>query len=108
MENEIDDQLARIGSEHPFIRSQLACDISKGVVQMPVTDMNINHKKLWQSTAQSHKGLSSRTICRRINQKVLGLNRNQLTSEMVYFPCSYLSHSGTLKFPEHLICYCSI
>jgi hypothetical protein len=44
MGNEIADQLARTGSERPFIRSQLACDISKGAVQMPVMDwINTNH-----------------------------------------------------------------
>jgi hypothetical protein len=44
--NETADQLARTGSEHPFIGPEPACGISIGVAKKGVRDWtNINHKK---------------------------------------------------------------
>jgi hypothetical protein len=44
--NERADQLARIGSEHPFTGPEPACSISIGVAKKAVTDwMNRNKKK---------------------------------------------------------------
>jgi ribonuclease HI len=36
--NETPDQLARIGSEHPFIRPEPACGISIGVAKKAIRD----------------------------------------------------------------------
>jgi ribonuclease HI len=44
--NEMADQLARTGSEHPFTGPESACGISIGVAKKAVRDcMNRNHKK---------------------------------------------------------------
>jgi hypothetical protein len=49
--NETADQLARTGSEHPFIGPEPACGISIGVAKKAVRDwMNRNDKKHWEST----------------------------------------------------------
>jgi hypothetical protein len=48
--NETADQLARTGSEHPFIGPEPACDISVGVAKKAVRDWtNTYHKKYWES-----------------------------------------------------------
>jgi hypothetical protein len=47
--NETIDQLARTGSEHPFIGPEPACGISIGVSKKAVRDWtNRNHKKHWE------------------------------------------------------------
>jgi hypothetical protein len=44
-------QLAKTGSEHPFIGPEPGCGISVGVAKKVVRDwMNRNHKKHWEST----------------------------------------------------------
>jgi ribonuclease HI len=44
--NETADQLAKTGSEHPFIRPEPACGISVGVVKKAARDWtNRNHKE---------------------------------------------------------------
>jgi hypothetical protein len=48
--NEMADQLARMGSEHPFTEPGTACCISIGVAKKAVKNwMNRNHKKHWES-----------------------------------------------------------
>jgi hypothetical protein len=62
------DQLARMGSEHPFIGPEPACGISTGVAKQVVRDwMNRNHKKNWESvTGLKHaKGLILGSSARR-------------------------------------------
>jgi hypothetical protein len=49
--NETADQLARIGSEHPFTGPEPACIISTGVAKKVVRAcMNRNHKKHWEGS----------------------------------------------------------
>jgi ribonuclease HI len=48
--NEVADQLAKIGSEHPFIGPEPAYGISIGVAKKAIRDwMTTNHKKYWES-----------------------------------------------------------
>jgi ribonuclease HI len=48
--NEMADQLARTGSEHPFIGPEPACSISVGVAKKAVRDWTSrNHKEYWES-----------------------------------------------------------
>jgi hypothetical protein len=50
--NETADQLARMGSEHPFTGPEPASSISIAVAKKAVRDwMNRNHKKHWESVA---------------------------------------------------------
>jgi hypothetical protein len=73
-------QLARIGSEHPFIGPESACSISIGVVTKAVRDWtNRNHKKHWESTTglKQAKGLIPGPSARRMKY-LLKLNRAQL------------------------------
>jgi hypothetical protein len=54
--DEIADQLARTGSEHPFIVPEPACDIAIGVAKKAVRDWtNRNHKKRWESVLDLHR-----------------------------------------------------
>jgi ribonuclease HI len=49
--NETADQLARIGSDHPFTGPEPACGISFGVAKKAVRDWtNRNHRQYWKST----------------------------------------------------------
>jgi hypothetical protein len=49
--NETAGQLARTGSEHPFIGPEPACGISIGVVKKAFRDWtDRNRKKYWEST----------------------------------------------------------
>jgi ribonuclease HI len=78
--NEMADQLARTGPEHPFIRPEPACSISVGVAKKVVKDwMNRNHKKLWESITvlKQAKGLKLGLSARR-TKGLLKLNRDQL------------------------------
>jgi hypothetical protein len=66
--NEMADQLARTGSEHPFIGPKPACGISIGVAKKAVRDWtNRNHKKYWESVIglKQAKGLISGPSARR-------------------------------------------
>jgi hypothetical protein len=46
--NETADQLARTGSEHPFLGPEPACGISIGVAKKVVRDWtDRNHEKYW-------------------------------------------------------------
>jgi ribonuclease HI len=48
--NETADQLAKTGSEHPFIGPEPACSISVGVAKKAVTDWTSRkHKEYWES-----------------------------------------------------------
>jgi hypothetical protein len=49
--NETAAQLAKTGSEHPFIGPKSALGIATGVAKQAVRDWtNRNHKKHWEST----------------------------------------------------------
>jgi hypothetical protein len=74
------DQLARTGSEHPFVGREPACSISTGVAKKMVRDwMNRNHKKLWESVNGliQAKGLILGPSARRMKD-LLKINRDQL------------------------------
>jgi hypothetical protein len=78
--NETADQLARTGSEHPFIGPEPACSISIGVAKKEVRDWTkCNHQILWESTTglKQAKGLISGPSTRRMRD-LLKLNRDQL------------------------------
>jgi hypothetical protein len=48
--NETADQLARMGSEHPFIGSEPASSITVGIAKKAIRDWtNRNHQKYWES-----------------------------------------------------------
>jgi hypothetical protein len=72
--NEMADQLARKGSEHPFIGPEPACGISIGVAKKAVRDLtNINHKKILGTYNCTETGSS-----RGRKKDLLKLNRDQL------------------------------
>jgi hypothetical protein len=73
--NEMADQLAKTGSEHPFIGPEPACSISVGVAKKAVRDwINRNHKEHWKSTiGEILQGPSARRT-----KDLLKLNRDQL------------------------------
>jgi hypothetical protein len=78
--NEMADQLARTGSEHPFIGPEPACGISIGVAKKVVGDwMNRYHKKHWESVTalRQAKELTLEPSARR-TKDLLKLNRDQL------------------------------
>jgi hypothetical protein len=68
--NEMADQLARTGSDHPFIGPEPACGISIGATKKAVRDrINRNHKK--KKTLEIHnwiqtgKGTYTRALCQK-------------------------------------------
>jgi hypothetical protein len=78
--NETADQLARRGSENPFIGPEPACGISIGAAKKAVRDWrDRNHKKYWESTTglKQAKGFTSGPSARR-TKDLLELNRDQL------------------------------
>jgi hypothetical protein len=80
--NETADQLAKTGSEHPFIGSEPACGITIGAAKKVVRDWtNINHKKKkhWESVTglTQAKGLILGPSARR-TKDLLKLNGDQL------------------------------
>jgi hypothetical protein len=78
--NETADQLARTGSEHPFIGPEPACGISTRVAKKSVRDWtDRNNKKYWESTTglKQAKGFISGSSARR-TKDLLRLNSDQL------------------------------
>jgi hypothetical protein len=78
--NETADQLAKIGSEHPFIGPEPACGISMGVAKKAIRDwMTMNHKKYWESLIglRQAKGFIWGPCAKRAKE-LLKLDRNQL------------------------------
>jgi ribonuclease HI len=78
--NETADQLAKTGSEHPFIGPEPACGMSVGVAKKAVRDWtNRNQKKDWQSVTglTQAKGLTQRSSAGR-TKDLLRLNRGHL------------------------------
>jgi hypothetical protein len=76
--DETADQLARTGSEHPFIGPEPACGISVGVAKKAVRDWaSRKHKEYWESLTglRQAKGLIQRA---RRTKDLLRLNRDQL------------------------------
>jgi hypothetical protein len=72
--NETADQLARTGSEHPFIGPEPDCGISVGVAKKAIRDWtNRNHKKYWESVTGLIQGPSARRT-----KDLLKLNRDQI------------------------------
>jgi hypothetical protein len=65
--NEKADQLARTGSEHPFIGPEPACGISIGIAKKAVRDWTKrNHKNYWESVTglKQAKG-HTRALCQK-------------------------------------------
>jgi hypothetical protein len=78
--NETADQLARTGSEHPFIGPEPACGISVGIPKKAVRDWTSRqHKEYWESLTglRQAKGLIQGPSARR-TKDLLRLNRDQL------------------------------
>jgi hypothetical protein len=78
--NETADEMAKIGSEHPFIGPEPACGISTGVAKKTIRDwMTMNHKKYWESLTglRQAKGLIRGPSAKRARE-LLKLDRNQL------------------------------
>jgi hypothetical protein len=76
--NETADQLARTGSENPYIGPEPACGISIGAAKKAVRDWtDRNHKKYWESTTglREAKGFISGPSSRR-TKDVLRLETN--------------------------------
>jgi hypothetical protein len=79
--NEMADQLAKTGSEHPFIGPEPACGISVGVAKKVVRDWtNKKHKEYWESAIGliEAKGLIQGPSARR-TKDLLKLIRDQLS-----------------------------
>jgi hypothetical protein len=77
--NEIADQLAKLGSECPFIGPEPACSISAGIAKKVVREWaNRDHKKYWESLTglKQAKGFLQGPSVRR-TKELLKLNRNQ-------------------------------
>jgi ribonuclease HI len=67
-DNEVADQLARTGSEHPFTGPKPACGISIRVAKKAVRDwMSRNHKKTLgiRNWTQTNKGTHNRALCQK-------------------------------------------
>jgi ribonuclease HI len=78
--NKTVDQLARTGSENPFIGPEPAYGISIGVAKKAVRDWtNRNHKNHWEATTgqKQAKGFISGPSARR-TKDLLELNRDYL------------------------------
>jgi hypothetical protein len=78
--NETTDQLAKTGSEHPFIGPEPACGISVGVVKKAVRDWTSRkHKVYWEflTGLRQANGLIQGPSARR-TKDLLRLNRDQL------------------------------
>jgi hypothetical protein len=78
--NEIADQLAKLGSECPFIRHEPTCGISAGIAKKAVRDWtHRDHQKYWESLTglKQAKGFLQGPSVRR-TRELLKLNRNQL------------------------------
>jgi hypothetical protein len=78
--NELADQLARTGSEHPFTGPEPACSISIGAARKAVSNwLNRKHTKQWESIIELRqaKELISEPSAKR-TRDLLKLNRDQL------------------------------
>jgi hypothetical protein len=78
--NETVDQLAKTGSEHPFIGPEPACDISVGVAKKAVRDLTSRkHKEYWESLTglRQATGLIQGPSARK-KKDLLRFNRDQL------------------------------
>jgi hypothetical protein len=78
--NEVADQLAKLGSECPFIGPEPACRVSVGIAKKAVRDWaNRDHQKYWESLTglkQAKGFLQGPSV--RITKELLKLNRNHL------------------------------
>jgi hypothetical protein len=78
--NEIADQLARTGSEHPFTGTEPACSISTGAARKAVSNwLNRKHTKQWESIIglkQAKELIPGPSAYR--TRDLLRLNRDQL------------------------------
>jgi ribonuclease HI len=94
--NEMADQLAKRGSEHPFTGPEPAYGISGGVDKRAVTAWaNRNHKKHWQSTTglKQAKGPTPGPPAKRMKD-LFKLNKDQLRWVVGLFT-GHLSSKGT-------------
>jgi hypothetical protein len=106
--NEMADQLARTGSEHPFIGHEPACGISVGVAKKAVKDWtNRNHKEYWESITGPTlaKGLIQGPSARRM-KNLLKLNRDQLrwVVGLLTGHCHLKAHLFKLGLTDDPIC----
>jgi hypothetical protein len=106
--NETVDQLARMGSEHPFIGPEPACGISVGAAKKAVRDWtNRNHKKHWESITglTQAKGFILGPSARR-TKDLLKLNRDQLrwVVGLLRGHCQLKGHIFKLVFTDYPIC----
>jgi hypothetical protein len=80
------DQLAKTGSEHPFIGPEPACGISVGVAKKAVRYwINRNHKEYWEPSTglRGAKGLIQGPSAKR-TKDLLKLNKDQLKLAVGY------------------------
>jgi hypothetical protein len=106
--NEMADQLARMGSEHPFTGPEPACGISIGVAKKAVREWtNRNHEKYWESIIglKQAKGLISGPSARR-TRDLLKLNRDQLrwVVGLLTGHCHLTGHLFKLGLTDDPIC----
>jgi hypothetical protein len=106
--NETVEELARTGSEYPFIGPEPACGISIGVAKKAVRDWtNRNLKKLWESTIglKQAKGIIPGPSAKR-TKDLLKLNRDQLGWMVVLFTghCHLKRHLFKLGLTDETTC----
>jgi hypothetical protein len=104
--NETADQLARTGSEHPFIRPEPACGISTGVAKKTArvwTNRNHNKKIRMRNWIQTGKGNYIRALCQK-NEGSVKSNRDQLRWALRLFTghCNIKGHLFKLGLTEYL------
>jgi hypothetical protein len=102
--NETVDQLAKLGTECPFIGHEPACCISVGVAKKAVRDWtNTDHKKEWESLA----GLKqAKEFIHRPSARGTMVNRNQ-SSWVVGLPtghCHLKGHLFEMGLTDNPIC----
>jgi hypothetical protein len=107
--NDTADQLARTGSEHPFIGAEPAHGISIGGAKKAVRDwMNRNHKKTLGSPnwTQTGIGIYTRALCQNNKKDLSKLNRDQLRLVIVLFTghCHLKGHLFKLGLTDDPTC----
>jgi hypothetical protein len=124
--NETADQLDKLGSEHPFIGPEPACDISVGVPNMAARDWTIRDlRKHWDSVSglKQAKALMQRPSAKK-RSELLYLNRDQLRWEVgLTGQCHLKGHLfklGLVNSPRrdrclvkdesatHILCVCEV
>jgi hypothetical protein len=106
--NEIADQLARTGSEHPFTGPEPACSISNGAARKAVSNwLNRKHIKQWESIIglRQAKELISGPSAKR-TRDLLKLNRDQLRWIVGLYAehCRLKGHLSKMGLMSHSTC----